>query len=75
MVRPTTAELTAEILKLPPEEIVQVMETLLDRINPASAPIDEAWAAEVEWRVDTFEEGKISAVDGESAMRSLRERI
>ena len=73
--RTITAELTAEILKLPSEEIVQVVEALLDRINPASAEIDEAWAAEAERRIDAFEKGKISTVDGESAMRSLKERI
>jgi len=71
----TTAELTAEILKLPSDEIVQVVETLLNRINPTSAQIDEAWATEAERRIDAFEQGKIPTVDGESAMRALRERI
>jgi putative addiction module component (TIGR02574 family) len=70
--RTIAAELTAEILKLPSEEIVQVVETLLDRLNPASAEIDEAWAVEAERRIDAFEKGKISAVDGESTIRSVR---
>jgi putative addiction module component (TIGR02574 family) len=71
--RTATAELTAEILKLPSEEIVRVVQTLLDLINPASTEIDEAWAVEAEQRIDAFEKGKISAVEGESAMRSLKE--
>jgi putative addiction module component (TIGR02574 family) len=61
----TTAELTAEILKLPSEEIVQVVEALLNRINPVSAEVDEVWAQEAERRVDAFEKGEISAIDGD----------
>jgi len=29
---------------------------MLDRINPASAEIDEAWATEAERRIDAFEQ-------------------
>jgi putative addiction module component (TIGR02574 family) len=71
----TTAELTAEILKLPSEEIVQVVEALLNRINPVSAEVDEVWGQEVERRVDAFEKGEISAIDGDFAMRSLKDRL
>lgn len=71
----TTAELTAEILKLPSEEIVQVVEALLNRINPVSAEVDEVWGQEVERRVDAFEKGEISAIDGDFVMRSLKDRL
>jgi putative addiction module component (TIGR02574 family) len=71
----TTAELTAEILKLPSEEIVQVVEALLNRINPVSAEVDEVWVQEVERRVDAFEKGEISAIDGDFAVRSLKDRL
>lgn len=71
----TTAELTAEILKLPSEEIVQVVEALLNRINPVSAEVDEVWGQEVERRVDAFEKGEISAIEGDFAMRSLKDRL
>jgi putative addiction module component (TIGR02574 family) len=71
----TTAELTAEILKLPSEEIVQVVEALLNRINPVSAEVDGVWGQEVERRVDAFEKGEISAIDGDFAMRSLKDRL
>ena len=71
----TTAELTAEILKLPSEEIAQVVEALLNRINPVSAEVDEVWGQEVERRVDAFEKGEISAIDGDFAMRSLKDRL
>jgi putative addiction module component (TIGR02574 family) len=71
----TTAELTAEILKLPSEEIVQVVEALLNRINPVLAEVDEVWGQEVERRVDAFEKGEISAIDGDFAMRSLKDRL
>jgi putative addiction module component (TIGR02574 family) len=73
--RMTTAELTAEILKLPSEEIVQVVEALLNRINPVSAEVDEVWGQEVERRVDAFEKGEVSAIDGDFAMRSLKDRL
>lgn len=71
----TTAELTAEILKLPSEEIVKVVEALLNRINPVLVEVDEVWGQEAERRVDAFEKGEISAIDGDSAMRSLKERL
>lgn len=71
----TSAELTTEILKLPREEIVRVVEALLDRINPVAPEVDDAWGQEVERRLDAFEKGEISATDGESAMRNLRERL
>jgi putative addiction module component (TIGR02574 family) len=70
----TTAGLTAEILKLSSEEIAEVVEALLDRINPVSPEVDERWSQEVEHRIDAFEKGEISAIDGESAMRDLRKR-
>ncbi|HEX6564498.1 MAG TPA: addiction module protein [Chthoniobacterales bacterium] len=73
--RTTTAELTAEILKLPSEEIAQVVEALLDRIDPISPEVDKIWVREAEERIDAFEQGKISAVDAESAMNRLREGL
>jgi putative addiction module component (TIGR02574 family) len=73
--RMTTTELTAEILKLPSEEIVKVVEALLNRINPVPVEVDQVWAQEAERRVDAFEKGEISAIDGDFAMRSLKERL
>jgi len=73
--RTTTAELTAEILKLRSEEIAQVVEALLDRIDPVSPEVDKIWAREAEERIDAFEQGKISAVDAESAMNRLRKGL
>ena len=73
--RTTTAELTAEILKLRSEKIAQVVEALLDRIDPVSPEVDKIWAREAEERIDAFEQGKISAVDAESAMNRLRKGL
>lgn len=59
-------EIMKSALELPPVDRAELIERLFFSFDPSPNPhIDEAWAAEVESRIDAFDAGKIetSSVD------------
>jgi putative addiction module component (TIGR02574 family) len=55
-----TSKLFEEAKKLPPEEIAELIEKLLDSFDSKrKKSINEAWAKEAESRLDAYEAGKI----------------
>lgn len=63
-----------EAVSLPVEIRLQLVERLLQSLNPSHQEVDELWAAEAEWRVAEIEEGEVNAVPGGVAFRKLLER-
>jgi putative addiction module component (TIGR02574 family) len=55
-----TSKLFEEAKKLPPEEIAELIEKLLDSFDgKPNKSINEAWAEEAEARLDAYDAGKI----------------
>lgn len=69
-------KLADEILLLSREDRAELVEKLLQSLNPpVQSDIDRLWADEAERRVKEYEEGKIEALDGELVFQEIRERL
>lgn len=67
-------ELISEAVSLPVEIRLQLVEKLLESLNPSHKDIDELWALEAERRVNEIEKGEVETVPGDEVFRKLRER-
>jgi putative addiction module component (TIGR02574 family) len=65
-----------EIKKLEPSERASLIDLLWDSLDEERIKqIEAKWAAESEYRIDEFERGRLSAVDGPSALEELRSSV
>lgn len=65
-----------EIQKLEPAERASLIDLLWDSLDEVRVKeIEAKWAAESEDRIDAFERGELSAVDGPSALEELRSSL
>jgi putative addiction module component (TIGR02574 family) len=70
------ATIRNEIEKLEPAERASLIDLLWDSIDDDCIhEIEGKWAAESEDRIDAFERGELSAVDGPSALEELRSSL
>lgn len=59
----TTAEaLSAQAVKLPPEERMEVVERILDSLDEPDASLDALWAKEADDRLAAYRRGEVRAV-------------
>ena len=71
-----TAKLTEELLSLPCEERIRIVETLLESLNaPADQDIARAWAMEAERRMDELDCGATQSIPGEEVFADIRRRL
>ena len=68
-------ELISEAISLPIEIRLQVVEKILESLNPSHKDIDELWAIEAERRVAEIEKGEVETVPGEEVFRKLHDRL
>lgn len=54
--------LSAQAVKLPPAERMQVVERILDSLDEPDATLDAAWAAEAQDRLSAYRRGEVRAV-------------
>jgi len=71
----STEELISETVSLPVDIRIQLVERLLQSLNPSQKDIDEIWAIEVERRVQQIEAGKVKLVPGEEVFKKIRDRL
>ena len=70
------ASIQNEIEKLAPAERATLIDLLWDSLAEEHIKEVEAkWTAESEDRIDAFERGELSAVDGPSALKELRSSL
>ena len=70
------AEIQIEVQKLKPAERAALIDVLWESLDEARIKEVEAkWVAESEDRIDAFERGELSAVDGPAAIRELRNSL
>jgi putative addiction module component (TIGR02574 family) len=68
-------KLISEAISLPVKIRLQLVEKLLERLNPSPKDIDELWAIEAESRVAEIEKGEVETVPGEEVFRKLHDRL
>ncbi|MFY9622297.1 MAG: addiction module protein [Pyrinomonadaceae bacterium] len=70
------ASIQNEIEKLEPAERAALIDVLWDSLDEGRIKeIEAKWAAESEDRIDAFERGELTAVDGPSALEKLRNSL
>ena len=70
----STEELISEAVSLPVDIRLQLVERLLQSLNPSQKDIDEIWATEAERRVQEIDAGKVRLVPGEEVFKKIRDR-
>jgi putative addiction module component (TIGR02574 family) len=59
-------------LELPPVDRAELIERLFISFDPSpGSAVDEAWAAEVESRIDAFDAGKIKASSADEVFKRI----
>ena len=70
------ATIRNEILGLPPEERMKLIDLLWDSLSDPGIKIREAaWATESERRIDAFDTGKLGARDANAVLAELRNSL
>ena len=71
-----TAKLADQILSLPCEDRIYLVDRLLESLNaPSREEIDRIWAEEAERRIDELDSGKVQAIPGEQVFAEIRQRL
>jgi putative addiction module component (TIGR02574 family) len=68
-------ELISEAISLPIEVRLQVVEKILESLNPSHKDIDELWSIEAERRVAEIEKGEVQTVPGDEVFRKLHDKL
>jgi putative addiction module component (TIGR02574 family) len=71
----STEEFIFEAVSLPVDIRLQVVERLLQSLNPTQKDMDEIWAIEAERRVQEIDTGKVRLVPGEDVFKKIRDRL
>ena len=70
------ATIRNELLGLPPEERMKLIDLLWDSLSdPAMKAREAAWASESEQRIDAFDAGKLQARDANAVFAELRNSL
>ena len=70
------ASIQKEIFQLNSRERAMLIDLLWESLDEARlSEIEQKWAAESEDRIDAFERGELSAVDGPAALQDLRSSL
>ena len=69
------AILEKEALLLPEHARAILADRLIESISPRPSSLLDAWIAESESRLDAFERGEIEAIDGQEALKALRNSL
>ncbi|MEK8049249.1 addiction module protein [Ideonella sp. DXS22W] len=71
---PNVSELEAQALRLSPEERARLADKLLSSLG-ADAAVEEAWAAEVDRRIQEWDAGAVQAVPLADSLARARAAI
>ena len=69
------AILEKEALSLPEHARAILADRLIESISPMPEALTASWITESESRMDAFERGEIEAVDGQTALRILKNNL
>jgi len=70
-----TNELISMAESLPIDIKTELIDKLLNSLNPSQKGIDELWAEEAEQRVAEIKDGEVSTIPGEEVFEQIRDRL
>ena len=68
-------ELISEIESLPIDIKTELIDRLLNSINPSQKEIDKLWVKEAEKRVAEIETGKVKTIPGEKVFSEIQDKF
>ena len=68
-------ELLAEVISLPVEERVVLIDTLLRSLNSPEESLDSEWIAEAERRLDEVRSGRTTGIPADDVFAEIRKRF
>jgi putative addiction module component (TIGR02574 family) len=69
-----TKALSAQARKLSPEERIELLEDLLDSLEPSDPETDRLWAAEARDRLEAYRRGEIGTLTLDEVLANLIRR-
>jgi len=70
-----TNELITIAESLPIDIKIQLIDTLLNSLNPFQKEIDELWVKEAEKRVEEIRTNKVKTIPGEDVFKEIQKRF
>ncbi len=70
-----TKKLIEEVISLPVEERVIMVDTLLKSLNPTESAIDTEWAKIASKRLEDIRDGKVVPISSEVVFEKIWERL
>ena len=70
-----TEDLFDEIVSLPLDLKIQLIDKLLQSIQPINIEIDKLWADEAEKRIQEIKCGKVNTISGEEVFNKIYKRL
>jgi putative addiction module component (TIGR02574 family) len=70
-----TSELISIAKKLPVEARAEIVDSLIESMQPTDKRIDGLWKAEIERRVASYESGEVKLVSGEDVFAKIHDRF
>jgi putative addiction module component (TIGR02574 family) len=64
-----------EVLDLPTDQRLGLIDRLLESMNPSISSIQEVWVKEAEKRLESYREGKVQSIPGEEVFQRLQDRL
>jgi len=64
-----------DVLDLPSDERLGLIDKLLESITPVTRSIQDAWVEEAEKRLQEYRAGDVEAIPGEQVFRKIYERL
>ena len=69
-------KIAEDALLLPRDDRAELVDQLLQSLNvPTQIEINQLWVDESEKRVKEYDEGKITAIDGEQVFKKIRDYL
>lgn len=70
-----TSELISIAKQLPLEARAEIVDSLIESMQPTDKRIDELWKAEIERRIASYESGEVRLVPGEDVFAKIHDRF
>jgi putative addiction module component (TIGR02574 family) len=70
-----TAEIISIAESLPIERRLEIIDRLLQSVQPTRAEVDRLWILEAERRADEIASGQVRAVPGETVRQKVKDRF
>ena len=68
-------DLIKEVESLPLDIKTELIERLLESVNPSYKEIDEAWAIEAEARLQEIKNGTVKTIPGDKVFKEIRNKF